>query len=290
MGACLIADAGGLLEVEARIGAEVDLERELLASIVGHDSAPSLIEFLLKQRCFGLTRRVLAVLEPELRQKPWCIAAGGVAAHGVGDPKAVKAARSALKRWGGSSAGFEARLRATAILSPEEQELQSAMIHLTDEEVRRAIDLAFGKATIPLTETELTTGGIDGPYVVKHYFKKTRADVESNFAPGLHMEDFMYMTPKAIEYYLPSPLRLMLDDPTDADLWIYVRGFLKFSSDPWGRFSFLSAVQCEAIARWAEYLEREFPRTRSDIKPREAAQIKEIYGARTVELRRSEIE
>lgn len=124
-------------------------------------------------------------------------------------------------------------------------------------QIERAIDAAFADARMPRTEAELTSGGIDGPYVVEHFFGRSRTDVEAGrFLPSLHMEDFTYMTPGAVAYYLPVVLRIMLAEPTDDELWIFLSGFLRGITGTFADRSLtaLSAAQRNAIADWAEYL------------------------------------
>lgn len=111
-----------------------------------------------------------------------------------------------------------------------------------------AIRDAFGGARMPTKPHQLASGGIDGPYVVKHFLGRSVGDVEDNFLPSLHMEDFTYMTEQAVRYYLPAPLRLMLETPYDDELWLFLRGFLKEEPRE------LTAAQRRAIADWAQFL------------------------------------
>jgi hypothetical protein len=63
------------------------------------------------------------------------------------------------------------------------------------EEIASRIDRAFEGASMPNTERELAEPSIDAPYVVAHFLGRSRMDLDgSNFLPGLHMEDFTYMT------------------------------------------------------------------------------------------------
>ena len=134
---------------------------------------------------------------------------------------------------------------------------------MTKEVVLAGLARAFQAARRPESPERLTTGGIDGPYVVKHFLGKDRAEVEEGFLPSLHMKDFTYMTVEAIAYYLPAPLRLMLETPYDDELWLYLHGFLRpgkgYREGVWD----LAPSQLEAIAEWARYLaeawERELP-------------------------------
>ncbi|HTL34989.1 MAG TPA: hypothetical protein VL326_17790 [Kofleriaceae bacterium] len=128
---------------------------------------------------------------------------------------------------------------------------------MTRDELERAIDAAFADARMPRTEAELTSGGIDGPYVVKHFLGRSRADVETGrFMPSLHMEDFTYMTPEAVAYYLPVVLRFMLAKPSDDELWIFLSAFLRGITGTYADRSLtsLSVAQRTAIADCVDYL------------------------------------
>lgn len=67
------------------------------------------------------------------------------------------------------------------------------------DDVLRQIEQAFADACMPRTEDEITGGGIDGPYVIKHFLGKTREDVETqDFLASLYMEDVTDMTDGAV--------------------------------------------------------------------------------------------
>src|SRR5262245_59214827 len=105
---------------------------------------------------------------------------------------------------------------------------------MTKDDVERHIDLAFAGEAMPRAERELSEGGIEAPYVIKHYFGRTRDDVNAaSFRPSLHMEDFTYMTRAAVAYYLPPVLKLMLCEPFKSELWIYLSGFLHSARETW---------------------------------------------------------
>ncbi len=147
------------------------------------------------------------------------------------------------------------------------------------DDIVRQIDQAFQDAAMPRTESELTEGGgLDGPYVVEHFLGKARGDVDSTrFLPSLHMEDFTYMTQNAVAYYLPSVLKLMLVEPYDADLWIFLGGFLRSVKASYGvNLHGLSASQRKAIADWADFLRQEWEPT-WDLDPREATKLALLY-------------
>lgn len=150
-------------------------------------------------------------------------------------------------------------------------------VRASREEVVRLIDGAFRDAPMPRTEDELTEGGIDGPYVVAHFLGKSRVDVDgARFLPGLHMEDFTYMTQNAVAYYLPPVLKLMLVEPYDSELWIFLRGFLRSVKDYGVSLHGLSAPQRQAIAAWADFLRQEWDAT-WDLDPREAEKLALLY-------------
>ncbi|EDM76560.1 hypothetical protein PPSIR1_24169 [Plesiocystis pacifica SIR-1] len=121
-------------------------------------------------------------------------------------------------------------------------------------EIEARIEAAFGGATMPRTAAELTTGGIDGPYVVKHFLGRSRGEMEAQLLAGLHMEDFRYMTPQAVAYYLPAALRRMLSEPDDAELWIFLSSCVR---DQLG-VTWLSAEQRRALADWARFMSAAF--------------------------------
>ncbi len=120
------------------------------------------------------------------------------------------------------------------------------------EDVVREIDRAFDGATMPRTARELAPEGIEARYVIEHFLGKSQGDLEpSSFLPSLHMEDFTYMTQGAVEYYLPAVMKVMLVEPYDADLWIFLSGFLRRRSRS---LRGLTPSQQSAIARWAGFL------------------------------------
>ncbi|TQM32090.1 hypothetical protein FB390_3767 [Nocardia bhagyanarayanae] len=120
------------------------------------------------------------------------------------------------------------------------------------------IDQVFA-GSLPLTEDELTPPSIDAPYVIEHFHGRSRADIDrSSFLPGLHMEDFTYMTAQAVEYYLPAVLKLMLIQPYDFELWIHLSSFLGSARrDGETTLRGLRPAQHAAIADWFELLSRE---------------------------------
>lgn len=144
------------------------------------------------------------------------------------------------------------------------------------EEIVQKLRHAFRDAERPLTERDLTDGGLDGPYVVAHFLGKTRADIDrQTFRPSLHMEDFSYMTPRSLAYYLPPVLELMLIEPFDDELWIYLRGFLMSAVSNREPFD-LSAPQREAIADWADHLAEAWSTT-WELDPRSAEKLARRY-------------
>ncbi|MEV0339296.1 hypothetical protein AB0H49_09735 [Nocardia sp. NPDC050713] len=126
------------------------------------------------------------------------------------------------------------------------------------DEVTHRIDQVFAGSR-PLTEDELAPPSIDAPYVIAHFYGRTRADIDrESFLPGLHMEDFAYMTAQAVEYYLPAVLKLMLIEPYDFELWIHLSGFLRGARrDDETTLRGLHPAQHAAIADLLELLSRE---------------------------------
>ncbi|WP_224373076.1 hypothetical protein [Hyalangium versicolor] len=149
----------------------------------------------------------------------------------------------------------------------------------THDEICETIAAAFADAEMPCSEKDLTTGGIDGPYAVEHFLGKRQVDVESHFLPSLHMEDFSYMTTRAVAYYLPAVLRLMMKTPYDSELWIFLHGFLKPRE---GRYApgvrELEPRQLQAISEWASYLHDEWhANPPALIDPRDALKLVAAY-------------
>jgi hypothetical protein len=153
---------------------------------------------------------------------------------------------------------------------------------LAREHVTRLIDHAFAGAAMPASAEELTTRGIHGPYVVEHFLHKDRDEVAAGFMPSLHMEDFTYMTRGAVAYYLPVVLRLMMTPPYDADLWIYLRAFLRprRAEALAKRLGGFDAAQLAAIGGWARHLHLVWLWVSpSFIDPAEASELALAYGA-----------
>lgn len=127
---------------------------------------------------------------------------------------------------------------------------------VTRDHIERQIDSAFADARMPATAYDLAPPSIESPYVVQNFYGRSREDITlQTFAPSLHMEDFTYMTAKAVEYYLPAVLKLMLDEASDFELWIYLSGFLESVRQDYGTtLRNLTHAQLDAIACWAEYV------------------------------------
>jgi hypothetical protein len=144
---------------------------------------------------------------------------------------------------------------------------------LARKQVARAIADAFA-GDMPGSADELTTGGIDGPYVVEHFLGKDRDEVAAGFLPGLHMEDFTYMTEGAVAYYLPAILLLMMEPVSSFELWGSLHGFLR------PRAAAFTPEQRAAIAAWASYLHDEWLlEAPVVIEPAEARDLALAYGA-----------
>ncbi|MFD6393071.1 hypothetical protein ACWF9G_02515 [Nocardia sp. NPDC055029] len=126
------------------------------------------------------------------------------------------------------------------------------------DEVTHRIDQVF-TGSLPLTEDELAPPSIDAPYVIAHFHGRSRADIDrASFLPSLHMEDFTYMTAQAVEYYLPAVLKLMLIQPYDFELWIFLSSYLRSARrDDETTLRGLRPAQHAAIADWLEFLSRE---------------------------------
>jgi hypothetical protein len=151
----------------------------------------------------------------------------------------------------------------------------------TLKSVDDAIAQAFKGAKMPRSPRELAPKSIDADSVIEHFLGKSREQVESaDFNPGLHMEDFSYMTPMGVEYYLPPVLRIMLREPWDDSLWIYLHGYLKPDGQGklWWNLGELSGKQLLAIAKWAGFLHGEWSaRPPGYIDLEEAAGLSDAY-------------
>ncbi|WP_435590762.1 hypothetical protein [Nocardia sp. bgisy118] len=145
------------------------------------------------------------------------------------------------------------------------------------DEITHRIDQVF-TGSMPLTEDELAPPSIDAPYVIAHFHGRSRADIDrSNFLPGLHMEDFAYMTAQAVEYYLPAVLKLMLIQPSDFELWIHLSSFLGSARrDDETTLRGLRPAQHAAIADWLELLSREIDEG-FGVDRKDAAKLARLY-------------
>ncbi|WP_431969608.1 hypothetical protein [Nocardia sp. bgisy134] len=145
------------------------------------------------------------------------------------------------------------------------------------DEITHRIDQVF-TGSMPLTEDELAPPSIDAPYVIAHFHGRSRADIDrSSFLPGLHMEDFAYMTAQAVEYYLPAVLKLMLIQPSDFELWIHLSSFLGSARrDDETTLRGLRPAQHAAIADWLELLSREIDEG-FGVDRKDAAKLARLY-------------
>ena len=239
MGLFRIVDHENLFDPDTREMVEMQLARAFLAWViacaknVSSEELPTeedILDFVLERRYFGLAARILRAVGSK-RKRTWRSYKAGLVAKGLQDSNDT-----------GSELEFA---------------LQSVLQWKTREEILETIATAFKGAMMPESACELTDGGIDGPSVVRNFLGKACSEVdESFFQPCLHMEDFTYMTLQAVEYYLPSVLRLMMNTPYDDEFWIFLRGFLchrlemrrKFGGDE------LKPRQLQAISDWARYL------------------------------------
>lgn len=147
--------------------------------------------------------------------------------------------------------------------------------------VTDAIEQAFKYSPIPRANRELAPLGIDANEVIQHFLGKTRAQVEVDFLPALHMEDYSYMTAMGVEYYLPSVLRIMLRQPWDDELWIYLFAYLRPREDGtlWWNLRELSKKQLGVIEKWALYLcEQWLANPPEHINPADADFLAKFYG------------
>lgn len=147
--------------------------------------------------------------------------------------------------------------------------------------VTDAIAQAFKGSKMPRSPRELAPPGIDANSVIEHFLGKAGDFAESgDFGPALHMEDFSYMTPMGVEYYFPAVLRLMLREPWDDELWIYLHGYLKPRGEGklWWNLGELSGKQLIAIAKWAGFLHGQWVASPPDyLDPEEAAGLSDAY-------------
>lgn len=247
MGLFRIVDPEGMLDPRLQETVEAYLARaflEWVISCAGRDNSKGspeelsveeeILDFVVEREYFGLGARILRAVSAK---HPWTRQRSKIAslvAEALADPTGTK--------------------------SELETALQTALQWKTRPEILEAIATAFEGATMPSTALELTTGGIDGPCVIRNFFGKHQDEVASFFQPSVHMEDFTYMTLMAVEYYLPSVLRLMMSAPEDDELWLFLRGFLKSRLEMRRRFGGpeLHPKQLQAISEWASYMRNEW--------------------------------
>src|SRR6185295_10978455 len=69
--------------------------------------------------------------------------------------------------------------------------------------------------------------GLDERYVVKHFLGKSRTDARRMFPTGgIHItEDFTYMAPDGLRYYLPPALDYLRAEESNDD-WEFCHGLL----------------------------------------------------------------
>ena len=148
--------------------------------------------------------------------------------------------------------------------------------------VTDAIAQAFKAAKMPRVPRELAPTGIDAGSVIDHFLGRTREQIEAaEFRSSLYMEDFSYMTPMGVEYYLPSVLRIMLRVPWDDELWLYLEGYLKARENgvPWWNLGELTKNQFGAIEKWARFLHKQWSANSPDyIDPGKAEALAKMYG------------
>jgi len=149
------------------------------------------------------------------------------------------------------------------------------------DDVLRQLEAAFADAARPRHEVELAPPGIEAPYVIAHFFGKTREQLEAaHFPASLYMEDFTYMSEAGVHYYLPAVLRIMLARLDDDELWLFLHAYLRRigTRPPALALIRLTPARRAAIAAWAEHLE-ELWGASSD-RGREAGHLADHYGRR----------
>jgi hypothetical protein len=147
--------------------------------------------------------------------------------------------------------------------------------------VTDAIAQAFKDSPIPRTNRQLAPMGIDACDVIRHFLGKSREQVEVDFQYDAYMEDYSYMSPMGVEYYLPSVLRIMLRQPWDDGLWIYLFGYLRPREDGklWWNLGELSKKQLGAVEKWARYLHDQWSATPQEyLDPAEAESLAKVFG------------
>jgi hypothetical protein len=147
--------------------------------------------------------------------------------------------------------------------------------------VTDAIAQGFKNSPIPRTDRQLAPMSIDAGEVIRNFLGKSREQVEVEFQYDVHMEDYTYMSPMGVEYYLPSALRIMLRQPWDDGLWIYLFGYLQPREDGklWWNLGELSKKQLGAVEKWARYLHDQWSATPHDyLDPSEAESLAKVFG------------
>jgi len=151
------------------------------------------------------------------------------------------------------------------------------------EEIQRMIERAFRRFQQPEQETELTRAGIDGDCVVRNYFGLSREQVEDrSYQGGYYLEDFSYMEPAAVGYYLPALMVWMMKRPDNWETWIYLSGYLlprEGSDEIWWNLKGLGPEAYEAIEVWSQWMAEQLLLLDQNVDAIEAAErIVKVYG------------
>ncbi len=137
------------------------------------------------------------------------------------------------------------------------------------EQLQTTIEDAFRAFQQPGCTDDLHSGGIDGQYVIKNYFGLTREQVAARHRQGsYYIEDFSYMQPAAVGYYLPAIMSYMMAHPDDDETWIYLGGYLapRTNGRIWWNLEPLGVRAYRAIGAWAEGLAEEFVERDADLE------------------------
>ncbi len=151
--------------------------------------------------------------------------------------------------------------------------------------IQTMIEDAFRGFQMPQHEGDLDAGGIDGEEVLKNYLGLTREQVAARGGWGhLYTEEFSYMKPQGVGYYLPVIMVYMMEHCDDDVTWIYLGGYLRPRENGkiWWNLEALGVKAHQAVGVWAEWLAQRLLELDADVEAiQNAESIAAYYTNRT---------
>ena len=151
--------------------------------------------------------------------------------------------------------------------------------------IQAVIENAFRRFQMPYHEGDLAGCGIDADSVLSNFLGLTREQVAARgWWDHLYTEDFSYMTPQGVGYYLPVIMLYMMEHGDDDVTWIYLGGYLKPREDGkiWWNLDALGLEAHQAIGVWAEWLAQKLLELDTDVEAiQNAESIAAYYTGRT---------